>query len=663
MIFWNKIKKKIVFLKVAELNFMWSPVLVMTLVNQHEFMLKNIYLPVARTAGYSHDREFTASSLIYFFQGTLIEFIFIIPLILLFLCTFLYGQLLKFIILLSALFVLIINFVNLLTIANVGNFISFPLIYSMMEWGLDNPRIIEDYVSFSSLMKVSLLFFLILLMYYFSTLNKGFLHKIYKYTSVAYILISMVAGSVLISYAQTSRVKGLVPDQSFLVAQYNGLIEKDTYLADVEELPDDPKELFQTYREKTNSILDSQTKKFTGNEKDSNVLFFIFETGPNVATIDYLNKKLFENLNFLKKNAFFSENHYSTYPYTSDGLFSIFSSLYPDGIRRKIAKDNVLVNNLGLLNTLKKHGYQTNIYSIKEFGAESDKALFERLGANEQYYSYEDKNVRDIQNNTISINGLSNLNDAAKAKIQEAYKYDVASLSKLLKDIKIAHEKNQKFVSVFLPQLGHAPWVKVSSSNNIFDNGAHLFSLQDRWLGKIIDKLNELRILDETIIVVTSDHGLRTKSEYPPLISSFLNNVTYNVPLLIYAPNTLEETYAIETVTSHIDIMPTILSLMGLGWNNDCVIGSPIWDDNLEKRITYFNGKDYFGNTGYSQNGKFISYNYLLRNFFLNSNMNFSTDNIVLNDTNEFAYTIEYQQAFQKKILQLIEKNQFCNSF
>ena len=43
--------------------------------------------------------------------------------------------------------------------------------------------------------------------------------------------------------------------------------------------------------------------------------------------------------------------------------------------------------------------------------------------------------------------------------------------------------------------------------------------------------------------------------------------------------------------------------------------------------------------------------------------MNYSTDNIVLNDTNEFAYTIEYQQAFQKKILQLIEKNQFCNSF
>jgi hypothetical protein len=43
MIFWNKIKKKIVLLKVAELNFMWSPVLVMTLVNQHEFMLKNIY--------------------------------------------------------------------------------------------------------------------------------------------------------------------------------------------------------------------------------------------------------------------------------------------------------------------------------------------------------------------------------------------------------------------------------------------------------------------------------------------------------------------------------------------------------------------------------------------------------------------------------------------
>ena len=662
MIFWNKITKKIELIKAAELSFIWFPVLLVTLANQHQFMFKNIFVPAARTAGYSHERELTIPDLIYFFQNTIIEFIFILPLILLLLCTFLYGRILKYIILLSALFVLIINFVNLLTIANIGNFISFPLIHTTMEWGLDNPRMIDDYVSLSSFLKIISLFFLILLMHYTSTLKKGVIRNIYKYTAVTYILISMAAGTVLISYAQTSRVKGLAPNQSFLISQYHGLIEKHESIADIEELSDNPKILFQDFRKKTNSNLSSQNQKFIGKEKDNNILFFIFETGPNLVTIDYLNKNLFENFNILKKKAFFSENHYSTYPFTSSALFSILGSLYPDKIRREMISDNILMNNIGLLNILKKHGYQTNIYSINDLGSESDKVLFERLGASSQYYSYEDENVRAISNDSISIDGLSNLNNVAKEATQKIYKYDVASLHKLLKDIKYAHRKNQKFASVFLPQLGHGPWVKLSSSNSFFDNGAYLFDLQDKWLGEIIDTLKELKILDETIIIVTSDHGLRTTVEYPQLKSSYLDGASYNVPLLIYAPNTLEKTYAIQPVTSHIDIMPTILSLIGLSWNNSCILGSPVWDNNLKKRITYFNGKDYSGNTGYSQDGKFISYNYLQRNFYLNDEMNFSSENIILNDTNKFAYKIEYQQAFEKKILQLIGKNKFCNS-
>ena len=662
MTFLNKIKRKIELIKVAELSFIWLPVLLVTLANQYQFMFKNIFVPAARTAGYSHERELTVPDLIYFFQNTIIEFIYILPLTIFLLCAFLYGRILKYIILLSALFVLIINFINLLTIANIGNFISFPLMHTMMEWGLDNPRMIEDYVSLSSFLKIIILSFLILFMHYISTLKKGFIRNIYKYSAVTYMLISMVAGTVLISYAQTSRVKGLAPNQSFLISQYYGLIEKHESIADIEELSDNPKILFRDFREKTNSNLTSQNQKFIGREKNKNILFFIFETGPNLVTIDYLNKNLFENFNTLKKKAFFSENHYSTYPFTSSALFSILGSLYPDKIRRELISDNILINNLGLLNILKKHGYQTNIYSINDLGSESDKVLFERLGASSQYYSYEDEDVRAISNDTVSIDGLSNLNNVAKKATQKVYKYDVASLHKLLKDIKYAHNKNQKFASVFLPQLGHGPWVKLSSSNDFFDNGAYLFDLQDKWLGEIISTLNELKILDETIIIVTSDHGLRTTVEYPQLKSSYLDNASYNVPLLIYAPNTLEKTYAIEPVTSHIDIMPTILSLMGLSWNNSCVLGSPVWDDNLENRIIYFNGKDYSGNTGYSQDGKFISYNYLQKNFYQNDEMNFSSDNIILNDTNKFAYKIEYQQAFEKKILQLIEKNQFCNS-
>jgi len=87
------------------------------------------------------------------------------------------------------------------------------------------------------------------------------------------------------------------------------------------------------------------------------------------------------------------------------------------------------------------------------------------------------------------------------------------------------------------------------------------------------------------------------------------------------------------------------------------MLGSPIWNKNLEARMVYFNGKTYFGNSGYSANGGFVSYNFIQKRFYKNTIMDFDADDAITGEVGEFEYNIEFQQSFQRKLMSLIEDN------
>ena len=52
---------------------------------------------------------------------------------------------------------------------------------------------------------------------------------------------------------------------------------------------------------------------------------------------------------------------------------------------------------------------------------------------------------------------------------------------------------------------------------------------------------------------------------------------SFHVPLLVYAPEALRSTSNIASLTSHIDIQPTVLDLLGLEKGREFEQGSPIW--------------------------------------------------------------------------------------
>jgi arylsulfatase A-like enzyme/lipopolysaccharide biosynthesis regulator YciM len=90
-------------------------------------------------------------------------------------------------------------------------------------------------------------------------------------------------------------------------------------------------------------------------------------------------------------------------------------------------------------------------------------------------------------------------------------------------------------------------------------------SYMDSYIGKIIDKLKENEYFNNTIIVLVGDHG-ETFGEHKEFASHAIFCYTENihVPLIFYYPVKKYHHKIINKMVSTVDIMPTILDLLGI---------------------------------------------------------------------------------------------------
>jgi arylsulfatase A-like enzyme len=86
----------------------------------------------------------------------------------------------------------------------------------------------------------------------------------------------------------------------------------------------------------------------------------------------------------------------------------------------------------------------------------------------------------------------------------------------------------------------------------------------DHWVGKVMEKLEEHNLLQNTLIIAAGDHGeaLGEKNEVDHGL--FIYDVTMRVPFIIYAPIHLPHGLALDAKVRLIDIMPTICDMLDL---------------------------------------------------------------------------------------------------
>jgi len=85
----------------------------------------------------------------------------------------------------------------------------------------------------------------------------------------------------------------------------------------------------------------------------------------------------------------------------------------------------------------------------------------------------------------------------------------------------------------------------------------------DAEIRKIIDKLDELGTLDNTVIIITADHGENLFDHKPYFRHSTLYDSSIKIPLIFYLKDKIEPIKINEVVES-IDIAPTILELLDI---------------------------------------------------------------------------------------------------
>ena len=86
----------------------------------------------------------------------------------------------------------------------------------------------------------------------------------------------------------------------------------------------------------------------------------------------------------------------------------------------------------------------------------------------------------------------------------------------------------------------------------------------EQQIARILDWLEETGKLSETLVVLTSDHGEEFYEHDAWEHGSSAFQEQAHVPLIIHAPSLIPQGKRITKMTRHIDVMPTLLDLVGL---------------------------------------------------------------------------------------------------
>jgi hypothetical protein len=106
---------------------------------------------------------------------------------------------------------------------------------------------------------------------------------------------------------------------------------------------------------------------------------------------------------------------------------------------------------------------------------------------------------------------------------------------------------------------------------------AACLTMTDRWFGRLLDELERQGCLDDTLVILTTDHG-HMLGEHGLLAKNYMH--AYDelalIPLLVRLPGGAQGGSVRSQVTQNIDLAPTLLEHFGLGWE-DPIHGASWW--------------------------------------------------------------------------------------
>jgi len=549
-----------------------------------------------------------------FFRADLLVGLLLVPLVLVVLCRYVpirygFGSTVLFSAAMS-----ILLYCQLRAFDETGQFLSFPMFRAGITWGLQNASAAYRYLNLRALL--SLIGAAIAVNAAWMWHRRARRRKRSPKNPVPQRLWSVATFAIVVCLLGLTAIAWASPlastpfHQSTILWALRSLASRpDVDTRQFQGLSEDGLE--NRYRAMTLTPTPSRDARYWGKARGCNVIFLVMETAPAKILPADGDLADFPNLRRLRETSFVGPLHYTTYAETHQAIFSIFSSWYPSSLV-DINSEHPDFASPGIMRKLSELGYDTAIYSPYVFLGEPDPDMYRSLGFRRQVYPTGQRLDWHV---------------FFKPSLEDRIELDTAALTLLKRDLERDLAEGRRFAYLLAPQVSHGPWLGVGlkrggDERDVAKQGRGLLAITDQYLGEIMQLLAQHNQLKQTVIVVVGDHGVRLQMEDPTLRVVF-GDYSFHVPLVIYAPTAVDRMERIPWTTSHIDIAPTILALLGV--ESRFQQGTPIWDPRLANRTTYFFGRSNLGADGYHSNGRFYMWSHVSDTVYENTEMDFNT--------------------------------------
>jgi arylsulfatase A-like enzyme len=229
------------------------------------------------------------------------------------------------------------------------------------------------------------------------------------------------------------------------------------------------------------------------------------------------------------------------------GTISPYHGVLDNGLF-KLDKDNIT-----LAETLKEQGFTTSAF-LSSYVLNSD------FGMDQGFDTYDDE--FDKARNTMGI-----LERQAEETTHLAIEYleehrdEKQFLFVHYYDPHVSYEAPEPFGSKFASAEVFQDFPSYKST--LYSTYAGEIAYVDHCIGKIIDKLKELKLYDSTLICITADHGEMLGQHEEMTHGYFIYQGNIHVPLIFKIPGR-KKGLRIENTVGLIDIVPTICSALGI---------------------------------------------------------------------------------------------------
>ncbi len=356
--------------------------------------------------------------------------------------------------------------------------------------------------------------------------------------------------------------------------------------------------------------------KYTGKYKDNNLIIVQLEGLDSWL----INKNDTPTLYNMMKNSINFTNHYSYY----NGGGSTFNSEFavntgfitPLSYTQNAYTFNKNSFPYSLAHLFKEQGYAVNAFHMNTKEYYSRGTNYKNWGY-DNYYGLVDQNT--YKDNSYYLDRELLLNEEFKEKMFGSEKF-VDYIITYTNHMPFSPEKGN---CKMLLDLDSKDNENVSYDLTEEDCARRQAKETDYMMELLVKELKEREIFDKTTIVVLTDHYLYTLSDKTILdkYKNTSNNLINHTPFFIYTNNKDRKT--IKTVTSQLNVLPTILNLFGIDYNPNYYIGQDALNNNYQKIVFFSDYSWYDGNVyvdgGIVTNNKYINQNTLEeKNYYVN---------------------------------------------